>query len=425
MNRHSGSYPAATGFSLIEVMVAMVIGLMATLIITQMFAISESRKRTSTGGADAQTNAAVTLYMLERDFRQAGYGMSPNTQDFVPIYTAPPVGVLTSGILAQCTKVLAYNKNRATTPGFTYTNSTFAPLVINPPGYPAGDANTDVILVNYSGTGGMMGNGIDITQSGGTTQTGGAVPDYVVINTRAGFNQGDMILAVPPSGSGLDCTIGEITGLPVVAAPTGSQCAPGVTGTTNLINHNDVSYKNFYTSCGDATAAWNQPVAVNYAAGSKVYNLGPVGAFVSRVYAVRKGNLTMCDLTTNDCTAAVADPPDSKIWTPIAAGVIRLNAQYGKDTNFDGKIDAWDATQVTGAALAQVVAVRIAVVARSSQYEKVDVTTVAPVWYKDAAGTSDTNIDISATDADWKRYRYQAAQSIVPLRNMIWGGQQQ
>jgi len=28
-----------------------------------------------------------------------------------------------------------------------------------------------------------------------------------------------------------------------------------------------------------------------------------------------------------------------------------------------------------------------------------------------------------APSTDWKRYRYQAAQSIVPLRNLIWGQQ--
>lgn len=424
-NRHPDAYPASAGFSLVEMLVALVIGLVATLVIMQVFSISESRKRTSTGGADAQTNAAVTLYLLERDIRQAGYGLSPNTEDFVPIYTAPPVGVLTSGILAQCANVRAYKSTRATTANFIYGQSTFAPLVINPPGYPAGDANTDVILVTYTGTSGMIGNGIPITQDGTTSQASGDVPDYVVVTSRAGFNQGDMTLAVPPANSGLDCTIGEITGLPVAAEPTGSQCAPGITGITNTINHNNVSYLSFYTGCGTVSATWNQPGAgVSYAAGSKLYNLGPVGAFVSRVYAVRNGNLTMCDLTANDCTAAVANPPDGSVWTPIAAGVVGLRAQYGKDNNFDGVIDQWDATRPTGVGHAQVVAVRMAVVTRSNQYEKAaDFTASAPVWTKDASNTSDITIDLSASGADWKRYRYKVVQSIVPLRNMIWGQQ--
>lgn len=433
---------AAAGFSLVELMVALVIGLAATIVIMQMFAVSESRKRASTSGADAQTNAAVTLYQLERDIRQAGYGLAPNTQDFVPIYTPPPDGVLTSGILAQCATVRAYKKDRATTADFSYGNSTFAPLLINPvkadglPMFTAGDANTDVILINYGGSSGMIGNGIDITQSAGSAQTGATaadiVGDYVVVTSRAGFNQGDLILAVPPTGAlpGDDeCTLGEVTGLPVSAPPTGSQCAPGVTGLSNTINHNNVAYPSFYTGCSSdplTEAVWNKPdPGITYAAGSRLYNLGPVGTFVSRVYAVRKGQLTLCDLTINDCTAAVADPPDSTVWTPIAAGVVALRAQYGKDTDFNGSIDLWDTTQPTGTAHAQVVALRMVVVARSSQYEKeAEFTATAPVWHQDAAGTSDSTLDISASSDDWERYRYKAAQAIVPLRNMIWGQQQ-
>jgi type IV pilus assembly protein PilW len=426
LNKKTDAYRVSAGFSLVEMMVALVIGLVATLVIMQIFTLSEGRKRTSTGGADAQTNAAVALYMLERDVRQAGYGFSPNTEDFVPIFSPPPTGVLTSGILAQCATVRAYNSSRATTANFTYSNSTFAPVVINPPGYPAGDTNTDVILVNYSGTGGMMGNGIPITQAGSSVQTGGTVPDYVVVTSRAGFNQGDMILAVPAGGSGLDCTIGEVTGLPVAAPPTGSQCSTGVTGAVNTINHNNLSYQSVYTGCTAVNATWNKSGAgVSYAAGSKLYNLGPVGSFVSRVYAVRGGNLTMCDLTANDCTAAVASPPDSSVWTPIAAGVVSLRAQYGKDTDADGAINQWDATQVSGASIAQIVAVRMAVVTRSNQYEKAsDFTASAPVWHKDASNSSDVTMDISASGTNWARYRYKVVQSIIPLRNMIWGQQQ-
>ena len=432
----------AAGFSLVELMVALVIGLAATIVIMQMFAVSESRKRASTSGADAQTNAAVTLYQLERDFRQAGYGLAPNTQDFVPIYTPPPTGVLTTGILAQCATVRAYKKNRATTPDFAYGNSSFAPLLIDPvnangtPMFTAGDANTDVILVNYGGSSGMIGNGIDITQSAGSAQTGATaadiVGDYVVVTSRAGFNQGDMILAVPPPGAlpGADeCTLGEVTGLPVGAPPAGSQCAPGVTGLANTINHNNVSYPSFYTGCSTdplTEAVWNKPdPGITYPAGSRLYNLGRVGSFVSRVYAVRKGQLTLCDLTINDCTAPVADPPDSKVWTPIAAGIVALRAQYGKDTDFNGSIDLWDTTQPTGTAHSQVVALRMVVVARGGQYEKAaEFTATAPVWHQDADSTSDDTLDISGSSNDWQRYRYKAAQTIVPLRNMIWGQQQ-
>lgn len=436
MKRHSDAHLSSAGFSLVEMMVALVIGLVATLIIMQMFMLSESRKRTSTGGADAQTNAAVSLYLMERDFRQAGYGLTPNTEDYTnkftydPVYAPPPTGWLRKGILVQCAKVHAYNKLRATTQDFLYDNFTFAPLLINPKDaanttliFPAGDANTDVILVNYSGASGTIGKGVDIT-TGSNSQNGGNVPDYVAVSARTGFSQGDMVLAVPPAGSGADCTLGEITGLPVLSGTT--QCSATITGAVNLINHNDLAYKSFDDHCADRTAQWNKSggSGVIYSAGSKLYNLGPVGTFVSRAYAIRAGNLTMCDLIVNDCTAA-AGVTDPKIWTPIAASVVGLKAQYGRDTNRDGAIDQWDTT-VAAVTDQAIVAVRIALVARSNQYEKGLVTIAAPLWYKDAA-TSPENADIDLTATtpstdDWKHYRYKVVQSIIPLRNAIWGG---
>jgi type IV pilus assembly protein PilW len=109
------------GFTLVETMVALVIGLLTTFIVMQVFALSEGQKRTIMGGADAQSDAAVVLYLIERDLRQAGYGLSPNPEDFAPAYTAPKDGgVLTSGILAKCETVNAYKKDRATTPDFVY-----------------------------------------------------------------------------------------------------------------------------------------------------------------------------------------------------------------------------------------------------------------------------------------------------------------
>ena len=435
LNRHSAARRAFAGFTLVETLVALVIGMLATVIVMQVFAISEGQKRTITGGADAQSDGAVVLYLMERDLRQAGYGLSSNPEDFIPANTAPQAGgVLTNGILAQCTVVRARNSNRATTVDFVYAGSTFAPVVINPPGYPAGDVNTDLVLVNYGASGGMIGKGVPLTGQSGTTQAGGNVPDYRIDTTgdprgRAQFRQGDMILAVPAPASGLDCTIGEITGFPEsngdCIGTADPSLLPPPTSHMVLVNHNDVAYANYYTGCANPTnATWNQPGAgVAYNAGSRLYNLGPVGSFVSRVYAVRNSNLTICDLTINDCTAAVADPPDANVWTPVANGVVGLKAQYGRDTNFDGTIDAWDTSTQLGALRAQVAAVRLAVAVRSGQYEKVDVTAAAPAWQKDATATVNASFDVSGSGSDWQRFRYKTAQSIVPVRNMIWGQQ--
>jgi type IV pilus assembly protein PilW len=420
MNRHSAARPAFAGFTLVETMVAIVIGMLATFIVMQVYATSEGSKRTISGGADAQSDAAVALYLIERDLRQAGYGLSPNPEDFVPAYTAPADGgVLTNGVLALCTTVSAHNTKRG---DFTYASSTLAPVVINPAGYPAGDADTDVVLVNYGTSSGAIGQGVKFTNPTGEAYLVGGG------GSRAGFMRGDLVLAVPAPGVAQACTIAEITGLPT--GIPGNDCIGDASDVS--INHENVAYPSFYTGCDPGnltTAAWNKGgVGSAYvtvgAASPRLYNLGPVGSFVSRVYAVRKGNLTMCDVTVNDCTAAVADPPDPAIWTPIATDVVGLKAQYGKDSDFNGLINSWDANPPVGLVPpAQVVAVRLALVVRSGQYEKEIVTTAAPVWHSDATGTADVNFDLTGLGIDWDHYRYKTAQSIVPVRNLIWGQQ--
>src|SRR5438309_11809783 len=64
------------GFSMVELLVAMLIGLIGMIIIFQVFEVSESIKRTTTSGGDAQQNGVIALYTMERDFRNAGMGFN-------------------------------------------------------------------------------------------------------------------------------------------------------------------------------------------------------------------------------------------------------------------------------------------------------------------------------------------------------------
>ena len=64
------------GFTLVEIMVGVLIGLIGTVVIFQVFAVSEGQKRTTTGASDAQQNGVFGLFQIERDVRMAGYGMN-------------------------------------------------------------------------------------------------------------------------------------------------------------------------------------------------------------------------------------------------------------------------------------------------------------------------------------------------------------
>ncbi|HVL77100.1 MAG TPA: PilW family protein [Noviherbaspirillum sp.] len=68
------------GFGLAEVMVAVAIGLITTLVITQVMINFDGRKRETTGAADAQLNGSIALYSIQRRLQSAGYGL--------PVYSA-------------------------------------------------------------------------------------------------------------------------------------------------------------------------------------------------------------------------------------------------------------------------------------------------------------------------------------------------
>lgn len=65
------------GFTLVEIMVGLAIGMLATLVIMQVFSVFEAQKRVTTGTADAQTNGGIALYNIGRELRMAGYPLMP------------------------------------------------------------------------------------------------------------------------------------------------------------------------------------------------------------------------------------------------------------------------------------------------------------------------------------------------------------
>ncbi|MEF8747112.1 MAG: PilW family protein [Candidatus Accumulibacter propinquus] len=344
----------ARGFTLVEVMVAMVIGMIGIIIMMQVFASAEGQKRTTTGTGDAQSNGSMAIYTLQRDIREAGYGFNAMNA-------------------LGCALVL---------PSRTLTQ--LGPVIINPPTteVPAGDANTDTLLVAY-------GNGEGSPEGDVITAINGI---QLAVQAPGNFHAGDS-----PDR--------------VVAAPS----APLVGCSLTLATVSDVEAPNVSVPGSGAVD------------GGTLFNLGNNPRILA--YAVRAGNLTVCDYLAADCGAACTalDPPTcSTAWVPIANNIVSLRAQYGRDTTAttDG-IDTWDQTtpqqptpadQEKFACLwARASAMRIAVVARNSQVDQGTVTAQAPVW----AGSGDAAIDLSAR-ADWQNYRYKVFETVVPLRNLGW-----
>ena len=130
----------SSGFSLVEIMVGMVIGMLGIIVMMQMYSVSEGQKRSATGAGEAQNNGAIALYGMQRDIRQAGYGFS----------------VLN---LFGCNVTMP---SGATVP--------LAPAVINPANaiIPVGDTNSDTLLVMYGNTNGAPQGNVITTAAGNT-----------------------------------------------------------------------------------------------------------------------------------------------------------------------------------------------------------------------------------------------------------------
>ena len=353
--RRHPAHAAGRGFTLVEIMVGMVIGVLGMIVMMQVLALSESQKRTTVGGNDAQNSGAIALYGLQRDARQAGWGSNDPK-------------------LLGCNVLLRV--------GVTLNN--MAPVTINHPDIPAGDAGTDTLLIAYgSASGSPEGDGITAQP---LAAGAAAYPNVYSMQTPTTFAAGDQIIATPQTRPD-PCSLRMTT---ILSVGTGSPANVVVTAGTGIAATNGI-----------------------------VFNLGTTPRM--QVYAVRSGNLTACDYSAFDCRAA-ANAANPSAWVSIAANIVSLRAHYGRDTStpVDAVVDVYDqTTPSTACNWARISAVRLVLVARSGQYEKTAVTPAAPQW----AGTATDPIVLTA-GANWQNYRYRTFETVVPIRNMVWTGAQ-
>lgn len=330
------------GFTLVEVMVAMVIGMIGIVIMMQVFATAEGQKRATTGTGDAQSTGAMALYELQRDIRQSGYGLNS-------------LGLLSCGLVLP---------SGATLPAL-------GPVIVNPQKadksllLPAGDLNTDTLLIAY-GNGGGSSEGDAITNPNEA---------MLAVQTAANFVIGDAVIAAPTSDGTVACALTlTLDRVKAVATP------------------------------------WVTIGATPAVPGGLLFNIGQAPAI--RAYAIRGGNLTVCDYLVNDCGSADI-VGDATIWRPIDSNIVSLRAQYGH-TNTNPI--TWDqTTPSTACQWVQTSALRIALVARNSQVDKAQITASTPTW----EGSATLPFDLSAR-ANWQNYRYKVFETVVPIRNLPW-----
>jgi len=370
-------YDSQKGFTLIEVMVGLVIGMLGTLIVAQAFTNNEARKRATTSTADAQANGGIALYMLERDAKAAGWGMTATGNSY-----------------AGCTNVYAYCDGSAGCGGATgaLTGLDFAPMLITD-----GGSNPDTLTIQYFAD----PNVASALPSGSTTVRRKMPQPSSELDVASAAVCSDGDLALVSSGAPLwNCTLMKIT--QVQEESSKLQHNPGAKGEYNPSG-------NFYT-----TNTWPKyEVGANVSCFKAAVN-GPV---FRKVYSVKTATR---ELQRSDNSQ---DPVVTNEL--VMPEVIDLQAQYGVAAANSQAISSWVDPSTTGwtnpapANWRRVKAIRVALVTRISQYERP--AAGANCAATTALATSWGAISTVNYPADWQCYRYRVFETVIPLRNVIWG----
>lgn len=367
MNRATARLQSAQrGFSLVEIMVGVAIGLIGILVITSTYITHDNFTRSTLGEGGAQTNGTVALFTLERDVRMAGYGLNH------------------SSVLGCGTLNWYYNGNYSPNlqGGSPLPALTVAPVYITQ----TAGAPDQITLM-------MSNDGFRMVPSTLTTTAPAGTGDLSV-NGTVGFDTGDLLLLVPSAG-GATCSMAQITNVAAASAKLSR-------ASSALYNPSGAS------------------LLPSYVTNDLVFNLGTP--------TVRTYSISSNKLRVNDVLLTVAGGSA----TNIVDGIVDLKAEYGKDNGTDngtvtsgsfvagdGVIDQFSNTQPTTAAQwAQVLALRIAVLARIGSYEKpvggvCTATTASPTY---ASGSKTLSVPEGLPSC----YRYRVFETVIPLRNMLW-----
>ncbi|WP_394779276.1 PilW family protein [Undibacterium sp.] len=391
MMRSSKTFYQA-GMTLVEIMIALVIGLVVTLAVMSVMSVSEGRKRTTTSANDMSQSGAFALYQIDKLIRSAGSGFGQLPQYKPAVF---PLGC----------KLNASKGGAQIWPGTTTLQSPFdtvsknyrlAPIIIT-----KGAATASDVLITMAGSSGYGEIPIRLNATP-------AAPSISMATTFS-FNANDFVLLYEPT-SPASCLLEQ------VATSFVANSTPLTLGGT------------FYTTNGVDRNLGNFSVA------AVAVNLGQKPAF--NLLAVGSNyTLYNFDLINSDPTA-----------TPniVADGVYDLRAVYGIDAangTLPGPItwvspgtspytsaELMDGSAAAAARLQTIKAIRIGLIMRSPLLEKEipkaggGTQPVSPATFTLFSDLETATPGITYTKnvaAADRNYRYRVFETLIPVRNLM------
>ena len=393
-SRHRLAPAPGRGFSLVELLVSMAIGLVLTLAVTRVLLGSQESKLTTTSVNDTNQNSNYLAFLLDRTIRSAGSGYAQRGESFGCVLTAARSGTT---ILPRSTDFPAPFASISRT-------QRLAPVMVF---RGASSAGSDVIAV-MTGTAGFGESASSLVKAAG-------VSGQIQVPNTLGYRANDMVLLT----DGLSpCMVQQVaSGFTEIAEQNlalGGIYANATIGTVNQTTFQD-SGSSFALALGSAptttTAASANPPEF------KLFGVGD------------NNTLFSYDMLRND---------GSNTSVPVADGVVEMRAIFHVDTDSDGDADAWHnpgastntgyttsellpvsgttpaPTAAAATNLRRIVALRVGLILRTSMPEKDNVALASYTLFAGLAGETTRTLS-----TDERKYRHRVLEVTIPVRNIL------
>ncbi len=395
------------GMTMIELLVAMAIGVTVTLAVSTLLVASENQKRITTSTNDADQTLVYTFSELDRALRGAGSGIAQSQYSGSQGILGCRLNMASNGV-TYMPRPGAYPApfSNYFLGGASPTALHMAPVLI---GANQSDNNSSDVIVVMGGSGSAGGVPRAVYGAGSGVNSN----IQVVLENTVGFNPYDVVLV---SQNGVtDCLIEEVnvvTPTTLTMNTTTTYYTPGTTTTLNTLASSTAS---LITPLGNE-ATTSAPNNVQFT----MYGVGT------------NNTLYSYDLMQYASLAAFSLGGDTT--QPIADQVIQMNALYGVNALYGNtsanpsQFSSWvspstahyDIVSVMNSPTTQasIVAVRVAIVVRGEYYDKKAVSPTSLTIFSGLVDGYGNSLSKTVTLPS-QNYRYRVYEFTVPLRDMI------
>ncbi|WP_283151366.1 PilW family protein [Silvimonas soli] len=405
------------GFSVMELMIALVIGLIVSLIIFSVLKANEGRKRTIVSVGDMDQAGSYALFQADQLIRSAGtgfsgdpattYGCALSAINQAGISILPPVAALPAPFDNLTADISTYR---------------LAPVLIDKGGSsfvnplnnaaPASD-----ILVVMAGNGGVAEYQTYLTA---TAPTSGSVS----VPNSANFSANDIILAAAPTalttGNNGNCYVDQLS-----SAAITSYIGPVTLSLGGSLHSSTTGIGNVPGTTGELMSIGN----LNSATPGSTTNAPRFVAITAGAY----NTLYSYDLLH---MTSLMRGQASETVQPLADGIVEIHAVYGIWTptglewvdpsgNYSSS-NLMSGTPAANGLLQSIRAVRVAMLIRTSLPEKTAIQESANAGTRTVAMFTDLASAAGTPAPSYSRalsgqelnYRYRVVESTIPIRNV-------